>query len=139
MESIQTAVEPVTVEIDGVAYAVAEKTVAVAEALLAAQRRLAGKPEYQLWLAELEVLLGRAAVKRLFHRGRRENIDRMQQIYAGVCAAFEQQAARIERQQAARRAEALQELSDALEPLNELLRQLARLEPQPPRAIHRDE
>lgn len=139
MDYIQTAVEPVTVEIDGAEYAVAEKTIAVAEELLAAQRKAVGRPEYQLWLAELEILLGRAAVKKLFRGGKRENIDRLQQIYAGVCRAFERNADRIEQERAAQKAGALGEIAEVLAPINELLRQLQRMEEKESRTIRRGE
>lgn len=124
MEYIDTSVENAAVTIDGAEYPVAAKTVAVAEELLAAQRRYAGRPEYQLWLAELEILLGKQAVKKLFRDGKKENIDRLQAIYAGVCAAFERNSENIDREQATRRAEAFDALAEALGPINELLRQL---------------
>ena len=139
MEVIQTEVTPVTVEIDGAEYAVAAKTVAVAEELIALPRRMAGKPEYALWLAELEILLGKSAVKKLFHRGKKENIDRLQQIHAGVCSAFERNAERIERERAGEKAGALGEIAGALEPISELLRQLARWEEGNVRAIRRSD
>jgi len=137
LEYIETEVTPVRVEIEGREYAVAAKTIAVTEELLAAQKKAVDKPEYMLWLAELEILLGRSAVKTLFHRGKKENIDRMQQIYEGVCRAFEQNAERIERERAERKAGALEEIAGALEPVNELLRQLAKMEEKESRAIRR--
>ena len=137
MEYIETEIAPVKVEIEGETYAVAAKTVAVAEALLAAQKKAADKPEYVLWLAEMEILLGRGAVKKLFHRGKKENIDRMQQIYEGVCRAFERNAERIERERAERKAGALEEIAGVVEPGNELRRQLARLEEGGARTIRR--
>lgn len=128
MEYIDTSVEKAAVTIDGAEYPVAAKTVAVAEELLAAQRRHAGRPEYQLWLAELEILLGKQAVKKLFRGGKKENIDRLQAIYAGVSAAFERNSEKIDREQAARRAAAFDELAEALGPINDLLRQLSQAE-----------
>ena len=139
MEIIRTEIVPVTVEIDGTEFAVAEKTVAAAEELLALQRRMTGKPEYALWLAELEILLGKGAVKKLFCRGKKENIDRLQQIHAGVCGAFDRNAERIERERASRKAGALGEIAETLEPVNELLRQLARWEEKETRAIRRSD
>lgn len=128
MERIHADVEPVSVEIDGVEYPVAARTVAVTEALMDAQRRCKGCAEFRLWLAELEILLGRAAVRKLFRDGKRENLDRMQQIHAGVCRAFERCGNEVERQRAAERAEVWSEAAAALAPVNELLRQLERAE-----------
>lgn len=128
MEKIVTEIVPAAVEIDGVEYAVAARTVAVTEQLLEARRRCEGRPEYRLWQEELEILLGRSAVKRLFRDGRRENLDRMQRIHAGVCRAFERCADDVERQRAQEQAEIWSEAAAALEPINELLRQMARLE-----------
>lgn len=136
MERIETDIAPVTVEIDGAEYAVAERTAAVEEALMEARRKCEGRLEYRLWLAELEILLGRGAVKRLFCSGRKENLDRMQQIHAGVCRAFERRSDEIERQRVAERAEVWSEAAAALEPINELLRQIARAEGQ---SIYRDD
>lgn len=130
MECIDTAVERAAVMIEGTEYPVAEKTVAVVEKLLAAQHDCAGKPEYRLWLAELEVLLGKPAVKALFRDGKRENIDRMQAIHAGVCAAFERNSDRIDRETATRRSEAFAQLAEAVEPINALLRQLEQAQAQ---------
>lgn len=139
MERICTEVMPAMVEIDGREYELAEKTVALAEELLAVQRKAIGKPEYVLWLAELEILLGKGAVKKLFSKGKKENLDRMQQIHAGVCRAFERNASEIERAQAGERAGALCEITEALEPVNELLRQLARWENADGKVIRRGE
>ena len=114
---IDTDIERVSVEIEGEEYEVAEKTVAVADALIDAAARCDGKPQYKLWLAELEVLLGADAVRRLFPDGKRENIDRMQRIHAGVLEAFEYNSrAVLERQAQLQR--------EALEPMTDFLRQL---------------
>lgn len=115
---IDTDVDRVLVEIEGAEYEVAPKTVAVADALIDAAARCDGKPEYRLWLAELEVLLGADAVRRLFSDGKRENIDRMQRIHAGVLEAFEYNSRTVQEQAAQRQRE-------ALEPMSDFLRQLA--------------
>ena len=114
---IDTEIDRVRVEIDGEEYAVAEKTIATAEALIDAAQRCEGKPQYRLWLAEIEVLLGTDAVRKLFHDGKRENIDRIQRIHAGVLEAFDHNAqAVLERQAQLQR--------EALEPVTDFLRQL---------------
>ncbi len=115
---IDTEVDRVFVEIEGSEYEVAEKTVAVADALIDAAARCDGKPQYRLWIAELEVLLGADAVRRLFPDGKRENIDRMQRIHAGVLEAFEYNSRAVQEHAAQRQRE-------ALAPMNDFLRQLA--------------
>lgn len=129
MERINTDVMQIYVEIDGEEYAVAPKTVDIADRLTDAARKCDGKPEYRLWLAELEVLLGKDAVKALFVSGGAENIDRIQMIHAGVCRAFNRHADEIDAESAERKAEALAAMSRALGPMNELLKQLQRMQP----------
>lgn len=129
MERINTEVDQIVVEIDGEEYAVAPKTVGIADQLAAARRKCEGKPEYRLWLAELEILLGRDAVKRLFHSGANENIDRMQRIHAGVVAAFDANSTALEAEQAERKADDMAALARNLAPLNELLKHLQRMQP----------
>jgi hypothetical protein len=104
MRTIDTYIEETSVEIEGKVYEVAAKTVDVAEKLMEAGRRMSGQPEYKLWLAEMEIILGKAAVKELFNGGKKENIDRMFMIYSGVLEAFEYNAdkindAKLEKQQ----------------------------------------
>ena len=104
MKTIDTYIEETSVEIEGKVYEVAAKTVDIAEKLMEAGRRMSGQPEYKLWLAEMEIILGKAAVKELFNGGKKENIDRMFMIYSGVLEAFEYNAdkindAKLEKQQ----------------------------------------
>lgn len=115
---IDTDVDRVLVEIEGAEYEVAPKTVAVADALIDAAARCDGKPEYKQYLADLEVLLGADAVRRLFPDGKRENIDRMQRIHAGVLDAFEYNSRAVQEHVAQRQRE-------SLEPMSDFLRQLA--------------
>ena len=61
-------------------------------------------------MAELRILLGRRAMKKLFTAGEKENLDRMQRIHDGVLRAFEHNAAQIEEE---RLLEALRELCRA--------------------------
>lgn len=117
---IDTDIERVRIEIEGEEYEVAPKTVAVADALIDAAARCDGKPEYKQYLADLEVLLGADAVRRLFPDGKRENIDRMQRIHAGVLEAFEYNSRAVQEQAAQRQRE-------ALEPMSDFLRQLAQV------------
>lgn len=117
---IDTEIERVRIEIEGEEYEVAPKTVAVADALIDAAARCDGKPEYKQYLADLEVLLGADAVRRLFPDGKRENIDRMQRIHAGVLEAFDYNNRAVQEQKAQRQRE-------SLEPMSDFLRQLAQV------------
>ena len=118
MNFINTEIEKVVVEIEEKEYPVAEKTIETADKLAEAAKKCTGQPEYKLWLAELEVLIGKNAVRELFNGGKKENIDRIQRIHAGVRRAFEHNADSLHEEETARQ----QEL---LAPLTELLRQLA--------------
>ena len=118
MNFINTEIDKVVVEIEEKEYPVAEKTIETADKLAEAAKKCTGQPEYKLWLAELEVLIGKNAVRELFNGGKKENIDRIQRIHAGVLRAFEHNAASLQEEETARQ----QEL---LAPLTELLRQLA--------------
>ena len=118
---IDTDVDRVLVEIEGAEYEVAPKTVAVADALIDAAARCDGKPEYKQYLADLEVLLGADAVRRLFPDGKRENIDRMQRIHAGVLEAFEYNSRAVQEQKAQRQRESLEPMSDFLRQLSQAL------------------
>ena len=122
---IDTDIPEIIVEIDDKEYAVAARTVAVCEKLLAAEKANVGKPVYQLWLAELEILLGKAACKELFSAGKAENVDRIQRVYAGVAGAFNHNAEEIE---AERQTEKMEALAGALAPVNELLRNVRALD-----------
>lgn len=115
---IRTDIDRVIVEIEENEYEIAEKTVETADRLIDAQKKCKGQPEYKLWLAELEVLLGRDAVRELFHSGKKENIDRIQRIHVGVCRAFEYNSQKVQE-------EAMDRQREALAPLSELFRQLA--------------
>lgn len=119
---IDTDIERVSVEIEGEEYEVAEKTVAVADALIAAAEKNAGKPEYKIWLSDLEVLLGKDAVRKLFPGGKSENMDRMERIYAGVLYAFDYNARMIQDAQAERQRERLAPVSDFMRQTAQLLK-----------------
>lgn len=119
---IDTDIDQVRVEIDGDEYAVAEKTIATAEALSDAAQRCDGKPQYRLWLAELEVLLGADAVRKLFHDGKRENIDRIQRIHAGVWDAFDKNGRDVLERKAQLQCAQLAPMTDYLRQLESVLR-----------------
>lgn len=125
MISINTEIESVSVEIDGAVYELAPKTAAVAEELIAAQAKHIGQPEYKLWRAQLEILLGKVAVKELFRGGKDENLDRMERIHAGVFAAFDYNHEQIAKD---RMNESADSIAAALAPVNELLRRLSQMD-----------
>lgn len=122
---IDTEVPEIIVEIEDKEYALAPRSVDVIERLEAAGQANAGKPAYRLWLAELEIVLGKAACKELFPDGKAENVDRLQMIYTGVSRAFNRTADEIASSDQERQLEAV---ATALGPLNELLRNIRALD-----------
>lgn len=119
---IDADIREVSVEIDGNTYPVAAKTVAVAEKLKKAQEISEGaKPQYELWLSHLEILLGAKAVRALFPDGRNENLDRMEAIYYGVMDAFDVNGRELRAARSDRLTDQAAELADALEPVTRLL------------------
>lgn len=134
---IHTETDAIIVEIDGEDYPLAERTVAVADALLNAARRCRGKPEYRLWLEELRILLGKAAVDRLFSDGRAENLDRMERIHAGVRDAFGANSAALAAERLKDRADSLRQITEALIPLNELLGRVSDMDEAAAKAVIR--
>lgn len=120
--SIDTTVKRVAVEIEGNRYEVAPKTVAVAERLRKAAESAEGaKAQYQLWLDQLGILLGKTALKRLFPAGKNENLDRMELIYLGVIDAFDAGGREAREARDARVAQAVEAMQKQLEPLRALL------------------
>ena len=122
---IDTEIPAMTVEIEDNEYSVAPRTVEIADRLTEVEKAHEGKPLYRLWLAELEILLGKEACRQLFPNGKKENIDRLQRIFAGVSRAFLYTAEEVEAEDGERRIEAL---ASALAPVNELLRNVRALD-----------
>lgn len=118
---IDTDISAIIVEIEGNEYEVAEKTVAVAEKIQKAQNDHVGKPEYQLWLAMIEIILGKSACKKLFPNGKSENLDRMERIYMGVLKAFGHNSEELEEEQRQSRSEGI---SEQIRPIVELMKQV---------------
>lgn len=125
MIRIDTNVLDVIVEIEDREYPVAARTVDVMDRLAEAERANMGKPVYKLWLAELEILLGKDACRELFTSGRSENVDRIQMIYAGVARAFKHTEDAVT---AASREKDVEAVATALAPLNELMRNIRTLD-----------
>ncbi|MEG1516424.1 MAG: hypothetical protein RSD95_16165 [Clostridia bacterium] len=123
---IDTQVKRVTVEIEGNHYEVEPKTVAVAQRLQKAAQSAEGvKAQYQLWIDHLTILLGKAAVKRLFPAGKSENLDRMEMIYTGVMEAFNDGAREARDARNARVMTAVEDMKKQLAPMCELLSELS--------------
>ena len=112
------------IDIDGKEYPIADKTIAVIEKLADVEQSLKDKPAYKLALAELEILLGKAAVKELFNSGKNENVDRILTIWAGVAVEFDKTFKQLRETPREERAEAV---ATALSPVNELLRNLSKI------------
>lgn len=125
MSRIDTDVPEIIVEIEGGEYNVAPRTVEIMEKLADAEKANAGKPAYKLWLAELEILLGKEGCKKLFVSGKKENVDRIQMIYVGVARAFRYM---DDATTAAIRERDAEAVATALAPLNEMLRNLRALD-----------
>ncbi len=117
MTRIDTDTPEVIVEIDGEEYTLAERTIETFEKLLSAERENIGKPSYKLWQAELEILLGKDACRRVFPDGKKTNLDRLQRIYVGVANAFNHVQEELDE---ARR----ERLNSTVAPLTDMFRQL---------------
>lgn len=119
MIRIETEIEQRALEIDGVEYQVAPRTIELCEKLLEANKKCIGKPAYRLKLAEIEILLGRAAYKGLFPNGDKENVDRIDAIYRAVSQAFTANEEALNNADIERRADALRA---TLAPVAELMK-----------------
>ena len=117
MTRIDTEAPEVIVEIDDREYPLAERTIETFEKLLSVERELKGKPDYLIWQAELEILLGKAAYREIFPDGKKTNLDRMQRIFVGVAGAFNHVQTELEE---ARR----ERLTSTVAPLTDMLRQM---------------
>lgn len=116
---IDTEVKRIVVEIEGEEYELAPKTIETSDALVEIEDKLKGKPLYRLWQAELEILLGKEAMGRLFRDGKKENIDRMKAIYLGVANAFNMQSDEMDREY---RESKFENINGSIAPLNEFLK-----------------
>lgn len=123
--TIETNVEQINVEIDGVEYPLTPHTIETNEKLIEAAKKNEGKPLYCRWLAEMEIVLGKTALKKIFPNGKRENIDRMRMIYNGVVFAFKTYENSQAEEDASRRRE---EYTLQVEPLLNLINSLNKIE-----------
>lgn len=112
--------------IEGETYEVAAKTVGVMEKLEALDKKAQTTPVYKLWPEELEVLLGREAVRQLFHAGKDEDLDRMMLIREQVLSEFNRAQDELAQEKAEKQTRTAQQLLTQLEAV---LRQAGKLEP----------
>lgn len=120
---IDTEIRPVIVEIDGKEYDVAPKTVELLEKLRHAEDTAvkAGKMRYEMEIEQLEILLGRQAVRELFSAGKRENVDRVDAIYYGVLDAFDASSRERREARTDAMADEFRAMAEALKPMAEMM------------------
>ena len=116
---IDTEIRPVIVEIDGKEYDVAPKTVELLEKLRGAEDAAvkAGRMEIE----QLELLLGRQAVRGLFKAGKNENVDRVDAIYYGVLEAFDASSRERREARTDAMADEFRAIAETLKPLAEMM------------------
>lgn len=120
---IDTEIRPVIVEIDGKEYNVAPKTVELLEKLRGVEDAAvkAGKMRHEMEMEQLELLLGRQAVRELFSAGKRENVDRVDAIYYGVLDAFDASSRERREARTDAMADEFRAIAEALKPLAEMM------------------
>ena len=120
---IDTEIRPVIVEIDGKEYDVAPKTVELLEKLRGVEDAAvkAGKMRHEMEMEQLELLLGRQAVRELFSAGKKENVDRVDAIYYGVLDAFDASSRDRREARTDAMADEFRAIAETLKPLAEMM------------------
>lgn len=120
---IDTEIRPVIVEIDGKEYDVAPKTVELLEKLRGVEDAAvkAGKMRHEMEIEQLELLLGRQAVRELFSAGKRENVDRVDAIYYGVLEAFDASSRERREARTDAMADEFRAIAETLKPMAEMM------------------
>lgn len=120
---IDTEIRPVIVEIDGKEYNVAPKTVELLEKLRGVEDAAvkAGKMRHEMEMEQLELLLGRQAVRELFSAGKMENVDRVDAIYYGVLEAFDASSRERREARTDAMADEFRAIAETLKPLAEMM------------------
>lgn len=120
---IDTEIRPVIVEIDGKEYNVAPKTVELLEKLRGAEDAAVkvGKMRHEMEMEQLELLLGRQAVRELFKAGKNENVDRVDAIYYGVLEAFDASSRERREARTDAMADEFRAIAETLKPLAEMM------------------
>jgi hypothetical protein len=121
---INTEIKEIIVTIDGTDYPVAEKTIETAERMKKVEEAHVGKAmQHELWLAELEVMLGKDAVRALFPKGRAENLDRMEAIFCGVMSAFDHNGAELREERYRETLDEVEKMAAKLKPITDVMSQ----------------
>ena len=120
---IDTEIRPVIVEIDCKEYDVAPKTVELLEKLRGVEDAAvkAGKMRHEMEMEQLELLLGRQAVRELFKAGKNENVDRVDAIYYGVLEAFDASSRERREARTDAMADEFRAIAETLKPLAEMM------------------
>lgn len=120
---IDTEIRPVIVEIDGKEYNVAPKTVELLEKLRGVEDAAvkAGRMRHEMEIEQLELLLGRQAVRELFSAGKKENVDRVDAIYYGVLEAFDASSRERREARTDAMADEFRAIAETLKPLAEMM------------------
>lgn len=120
---IDTEIRPVIVEIDGKEYDVAPKTVELLEKLRGVEDAAvkAGRMRHEMEIEQLELLLGRQAVRELFSAGKKENVDRVDAIYYGVLDAFDASSRERREARTDAMADEFRAIAETLKPLAEMM------------------
>lgn len=120
---INTDVAKIVVEIDDNEYELADRTIELMKKLVKIEEDsvASGRLEPEKQLDQLQLLMGKEAVRKVFPKGQKENADRLNAIYYGVIQAFDTNAARVRAESAQARREELNAVTEPLKPLAEVL------------------
>ena len=122
---IDTDIKTVLVEIDGEEYEVAENTIATFEKIDKVMTDMVGKPTFRVWMAVIEILLGKTAYKKIFSDGKNENIDRIERIYEGVMKAYRYNSETFREEQEQEKSD---NVADRIKPITDMVKELNKLE-----------
>lgn len=136
MERINTEITRYTIEINDREYEIAENTIGIAEKLRKAEQDTQKEPRYKMWIAELEILLGRDAMREIFPGNKDDiNIDLLHRIYLGVATAFKANGEASEHEYMERDA---REMRDVLAPITDTMKLVDKFSKvEPSGGIHR--
>ena len=120
---INTDIAKVVVEIDDNEYELADRTIELLKKLVKIEDDsvMNGRLEPEKQMEQLQMLMGKEAVRKIFPKGQKENADRLNAIYYGVIRAFDMNAAKVREENAQARREELNAVTEPLKPLAEVL------------------
>ncbi len=123
---LSLAMRDVSVEIDGMEFPVAKRTVRTDRQLTKLLERYQAEKDtikpYEMWLEAIGILLGEDVRAMLFAAGEDENLDRMEAIYWGVLRAYSRNRMDMEQERNSRQVEQLRE---TIGPLNRELSEMS--------------